>query len=138
MKRVVIILAVLAVLIGVGFGVYSHNHTNNNSSSNSANSTNSNTSQQTTTNTNAPQGTINIANMMFSPSQITVAVGGSVTWTNNDSIAHTVTDDLSNVDGPNSGNIAPGASYTFTFKKAGSYQYHCDIHHSMRGTIVVK
>jgi plastocyanin len=76
--------------------------------------------------------------MMFTPSQITVAKGGTVTWTNNDSIAHTVVDDLSNVGGPSSGDIQPGSTYSFTFNKTGSFQYHCSIHPSMRGTIVVK
>lgn len=77
-------------------------------------------------------------NMMFTPPQISVSKGAKVTWTNNDSTAHTVIDDLSNVGGPASGTIEPGSTYSFTFTKAGSYQYHCSIHPSMRGTIVVK
>jgi plastocyanin len=76
--------------------------------------------------------------MVFTPPQITVQKGGTVTWTNNDKTTHTVIDDLANVGGPNSGDIAPGASYSFTFNKTGSFQYHCRIHPSMRGTIVVK
>ena len=76
--------------------------------------------------------------MMFTPSQITVAKGGTVTWTNNDTKAHTVVDDLSNVGGPNSGSIAPGGAYSFTFNKTGSFQYHDQLHTSMRGTIVVR
>jgi plastocyanin len=76
--------------------------------------------------------------MMFTPSQISVSKGAKVTWTNNDNTAHTVIDDLSNVGGPSSGTIEPGGTYSFTFTKSGSYQYHCNIHPSMRGTIVVK
>jgi plastocyanin len=76
--------------------------------------------------------------MIFTPSQITVKKGGTVTWTNNDSTAHTVTADLENNGGPASGNIEPGQTYTFTFDKTGSFQYHCQIHPAMRGTIVVK
>jgi plastocyanin len=76
--------------------------------------------------------------MLFTPSQITVAKGGTVTWTNNDNTTHTVEDDLSNVGGPASGDIPPGGTYSFTFNKTGSFQYHCRIHPSMRGTIVVK
>ena len=56
---------------------------------------------------------------MFTPSQISVQKGATVTWTNNDSVAHTVTDDLSTVGGPASGNIAPGSTYSFTFDKTG-------------------
>jgi plastocyanin len=88
--------------------------------------------------TNPTSGNITIKDMMFTPSQITVAKGGTVTWTNDDTIAHTVVDDLSGVGGPNSGNIASGATYSFTFTKVGSFQYHCNLHPSMRGTIVVK
>jgi plastocyanin len=75
---------------------------------------------------------------MFTPSQITIQKGGTVTWTNNDTMTHTVTDDLNNVGGPASGEIQPGSTYSFTFNKTGSFQYHCTIHSSMRGTIVIK
>jgi plastocyanin len=108
--------------------------------SNTNNSQTQTTHTQTASNSNNNQssGTIDIRNMMFTPSQITVAKGGTVTWTNNDTTTHTVVDDLSNVGGPSSGDIAPGQTYSFTFNKTGSFQYHCKIHPSMRGTIVVK
>ncbi len=77
-------------------------------------------------------------NRLFTPPQITVHKGEAVVWTNNDNTDHTVTDDLSNVGGPKSSNIAPGATYSFTFNKSGSFQYHCEFHHEMRGTIVVQ
>lgn len=136
MKRVSLVIVIVVVLGLVGWGAYSLGKSKNNSTSNGAPQSSSASSSQSS---NQPTtGSINIKNMMFTPSQITVAKGGTVTWTNNDSVAHTVTDDLSNVGGPNSGEIAPGATYSFTFAKTGSFQYHCDIHHSMRGTIVVK
>jgi plastocyanin len=134
------LIAIIIVIIFIAAGALALTHksnTNNpsmNTSQSSANnnSTNSNSSNQPAT------GTIDIKNMMFTPSQITVAKGGTVTWTNNDNTTHTVVDDLSNVGGPHSGDIAPGSSYSFTFTKTGSFQYHCTIHPSMRGTIVVK
>ncbi|HET7827446.1 MAG TPA: cupredoxin domain-containing protein [Candidatus Saccharimonadales bacterium] len=123
---------IVAALIVIG-GAIALGHKSNNP--NSANNTVSNQSSQS----NAPaSGTINIVNMLFTPSQITVRQGGTVTWTNNDKTTHTVEDDLANVDGPHSGDIAPGQSYSFRFEKTGSFQYHCRIHPSMRGTIVVK
>jgi plastocyanin len=69
----------------------------------------------------------------YSPSPVAVAVGGSVTWTNNDSTAHTST-------GPNwsSGPIAPGGKYTMTFSSAGTFTYHCTIHSGMTGTVTVQ
>lgn len=105
----------------------------------SPNTPSTNNSSQSQSGSNQPtSGTINIRDMMFTPSQITVAQGGTVTWTNNDTITHAVVDDLNNVGGPHSGDIAPGGSYSFTFNKTGSFQYHDPGHTSMRGTIVVK
>jgi len=76
-----------------------------------------------------------IKGFAFSPDPIAVAVGGTVTWTNNDSTAHTVTfDDASVV---SSSNLDPGATFSATFPKAGSYTYHCKIHPSMQGTVTV-
>jgi plastocyanin len=130
-KSGLVVIIVLAILIIGGALALNHKSTNNTPQPTSS-STASNSSQPSTT------GSVDIRNMMFTPSQITVAKGGTVTWTNNDSIAHTVVDDLSNVGGPSSGDIQPGSTYSFTFNKTGSFQYHCSIHPSMRGTIVVK
>jgi plastocyanin len=72
----------------------------------------------------------------FSPKVLTITVGAIVTWKNTTSVAHTVTSD----DGAsfNSGIVPSGGTFTFTFKKAGSYAYHCDIHPYMKATVVVK
>jgi plastocyanin len=71
----------------------------------------------------------------YSPNPITVNVGGSVTWTNNDTTTHTSTGN----DGSwNSGAIAPGASFSRTFPSAGSFPYHCTIHPGMVGTVTVQ
>ena len=78
---------------------------------------------------------VSIANFAFSPASITVKVGDSVTWTNNDSTTHTVTADDNSF---SSGDLAPGATFSFTFPKAGTYAYHCSIHPSMTGTVVVQ
>lgn len=110
--------------------------------SNSGNNTTQNKSNTNSTSSNSNQtpasGSVDIKNMMFTPPQISIQKGGTVTWKNNDNIAHTVINDLNNVGGPASGNIEPGSTYSFTFNKTGSFQYHCSIHPSMRGTIVVK
>ena len=55
---------------------------------------------------------VTISNYMFSPASITVSVGSSVTWKNNDSVTHTVTSDSGLF---NSGNLNPGKSYSYTF-----------------------
>lgn len=88
-------------------------------------------------NSNAPPGQVTIKHQnLFTPSQISVQAGATVTWTNQDDRDHTVTVDYGN--GPDSGKIPPGGTYSYTFTNAGSYQYHCSIHPDMRGTIVVK
>lgn len=78
---------------------------------------------------------VSIVNMSFSPSTLTVPVGTTVTWTNNDGMTHTVTSDSSSFD---SGNIAMGSKYSRVFSVAGTYEYHCTIHPAMKGAIVVK
>ncbi len=78
---------------------------------------------------------VTIQGFAFSPATLTVSVGTKVTWTNKDGTTHTVTSDSGVF---NSGNVANGASYTYTFNTAGTFAYHCSIHSNMTGTIVVK
>jgi plastocyanin len=131
MKKLILII-VLVIIIAGGL-ILGHRR------SNPTNTSTASSNQSSGSSSSAPAtGNIKINNMMFTPSQITVAKGGTVTWTNDDTTTHTVVDDLANVGGPHSGDIAPGSTYSFTFNKAGSFQYHCTIHPSMRGTIVVK
>lgn len=85
----------------------------------------------------AAQNAVTISNFAFHPATITVKAGTTVTWTNKDSTAHTVTADTPSADAPASGDINQGASYSFTFKKAGTYAYHCTMHPYMKGTVVV-
>ena len=80
-------------------------------------------------------GATTMTTTAYAPNPISVGVGGSVTWTNNDTITHTATGN----DGSwNSGNIAPGATFTKSFPTAGSYAYHCTLHPGMVGTVVVQ
>ncbi len=78
---------------------------------------------------------VTISNFSFSPSSLTVAVGTKVTWTNKDSTTHTVTSDSGVF---TSGNLAPNATYSYTFSSAGTFSYHCAIHTYMTGTIKVQ
>jgi len=73
--------------------------------------------------------------MTFSPSTITVKLGTTVSWKNTDGYAHTVTSD----DGTNfnSGNLGAGASFSYATKAVGTFDYHCNIHSGMTGTLVV-
>ena len=82
----------------------------------------------------AGAGAVTIKDIAFNPQALQAKVGDTITWTNQDSIAHTVTLDDKSVD---SGNVAPGTTFTHAFTKAGSYPYHCEIHKQMTGTITV-
>lgn len=127
MKAFIAVVVVVVVLAG-GYLIYR-------SYSNKYSTTNTTTTQPTPTNT-PTANTVSIVNMSFSPSSLTVTAGTTVTWVNNDSVTHTVTE-TDNQTGPKSGNLAPGQSYTFTFSSAGTYQYHCSIHTSMTGSVTV-
>lgn len=73
------------------------------------------------------------------PATTDVAKGTKVTWTNKDATAHTVTSGTRpNKDGKFDGQVAAGATFSFTFTDAGVYQYYCSIHNAMTGTITVK
>ncbi len=78
---------------------------------------------------------VQIANSTFSPATLTVKVGDTVTWTNQDSMGHSATADDNSFD---TGVLDQGKSGTVTFSKAGTYTYHCKIHSSMHGTITVQ
>jgi len=80
-------------------------------------------------------GQVAMKSFAFDPASVTVKVGESVTWTNNDSATHTVVADNGEF---KSSDIAKGATFTFKFDKAGTYAYHCGIHPSMTGTVMVK
>jgi len=82
--------------------------------------------------------TIAIRNFAFSPATLTVKAGTTVTWMNDDGTTHTIVSDAGTPDSFGSPPLANGASYPFTFAKAGTYTYHCSIHPSMKGTIVVE
>ena len=75
-----------------------------------------------------------IQNFAFNPASVTASVGSTVTWTNQDTTAHTVTADDGSFD---SKNITNGQTFSQTFSKAGTFTYHCSIHSQMKATVVV-
>jgi plastocyanin len=76
----------------------------------------------------------NPSSYAYSPSTISISVGDRITWDNTSSATegHTVTGD-----GLDSGTIKKGQSYSFTFNKAGTFNYVCEFHPSMKGTVNV-
>jgi plastocyanin len=78
----------------------------------------------------------------FAPDPVTVVVGvnSTLTWTNDDTSAHTVTSVTvpAGVATFNSGIISAGGTYTLTLTTPGTYDYYCSLHPWMKGTIIVK
>jgi len=75
-----------------------------------------------------------IRGFAFQPQTITVPVGTTVRWTNQDSVAHTSTSKNGVWD---SGSLRQGQSFSFTFTKPGTFPYFCTIHPSMTATVIV-
>ncbi len=75
-----------------------------------------------------------IDNFAFAPATITVRAGSTVTWTNRDEEPHTVVANDGTFHSPGMGSQA---TFSFTFPKAGTFEYVCSIHPFMRATVVV-
>ncbi len=84
--------------------------------------------------------TVTISNFAFQPDNASVAVNDIVKWTNNDAVTHTVTSGVAaSPDGKfDSGNVGPGTSVCIQFLSAGRYQYFCNIHTFMTGTVTAQ
>jgi len=74
-------------------------------------------------------------NFAFIQPRLVIDAGTTVTWTNTDALAHTVTADNKSF---NSGLVDPGKTYRHTFSKPGTYTYACMPHPFMHGVVVVK
>ena len=83
----------------------------------------------------AADAEVKISNFTFSPPQVTVKAGTTVTWTNDDDIPHTVT---SSTLAFKSAALDTDDKFSFTFTTPGTYKYFCSLHPHMTGTIVVE
>lgn len=93
-----------------------------------------------------------LENIKFEPAEITVSVGEAVTWSNEDTVLHTVTSGVgqeqgapgvsenteANPDGLFDHEMPEGETFSFTFEEAGTVEYFCAIHPGMTGTVVVE
>jgi len=80
---------------------------------------------------------VEVENMAFTPANITVTKGTKVTWTNKDNVIHTVTSKPGAPEAFDSGNLTEGGTFSFTFNKVGTYNYFCQPHPQMTGTVTV-
>jgi plastocyanin len=79
---------------------------------------------------------IYIKNFAFSPSSMTIKKGSTVIWTNSDSAPHTVTSDSGTE--LSSDQLSNGQTYSHVFNSAGTFNYHCGIHASMKAEVIVQ
>lgn len=78
---------------------------------------------------------VSIEDFVYKPAELTVKSGTTVTFTNKDGFAHTVTAKDKSYD---SGNLDEGQSFEHTYDEPGTYEYFCAIHNSMTGSVVVE
>ena len=85
----------------------------------------------------AASHTVVIQGYAYSPANLTISAGDTVTWTNKDSVAH----DVSVMSGPqtfHSPMLAQGQSWSHTFSSSGSYSYMCSVHPDMVAKVTVR
>lgn len=139
-NKVIFTVVAVVVVIAIGAGVaLVANSSKNNTSGNMANM-NGKTAKSTASTDTAKAveaSTVTVQNYAFDAPIIKVKVGTTVTWTNKDGVKHSIAPDSPSADfadGPLFGN---GQTYSYTFKKAGTYSYHCAPHPYMKGAVVV-
>jgi plastocyanin len=82
--------------------------------------------------TTSDKNTVNIQSSQFSPVEITIKQGESVTWVNKDTVGHTIVGITFHSDLLNT-----GESFKQIFNVAGTFEYHCSVHPSMIGKVIV-
>jgi plastocyanin len=79
--------------------------------------------------------TVRIDNFVFGPEALTVPVGTTVTWVNQDDIPHTVVAEDKSF---KSKVLDTDERFSFTFTKPGEFGYFCSLHPHMVGKVIVK
>lgn len=87
-----------------------------------------------------PAGTaeVTIERSRYDPEEVRVAPGTTVTFTNLDAAAHTVTADEDSALAFDSGDMGQGDEFAESFDEPGTYEYFCTVHPTMRASIVVE
>lgn len=148
MKKIIILIAIIAV-IGLGYYFFSSRENSLSgqapvaapasapaASEKSAPAAGNQGAANTPPPAAAASGTIvGIKNSSFNPPVLLVAAGTTITWVNNDTLAHTVAADNNLFSSPS---LAPGESFSFVFANPGTVTYHCNIHPEMKGGVAVK
>jgi len=138
-KYIIFLIVVLLIIIG-GFYFFGNQNPGPSLPANTQSSTDNNVvpitkipkSPTPTPVINTVVHNVSISNFAFVPATITVKKGETIVWTNKDTVPHTVTggDLLSNP-------LGQSETYSFAYDKTGTFAYHCSIHPSMKGTVIV-
>ena len=87
----------------------------------------------------AKTAAVTIKGFAFGPASVTIAKGGTVTFTNNDGTTHTISSGVAPTkDGKFDKELSGGSETTITFDAPGTYTYFCNIHQTMKGTVTVQ
>jgi amicyanin len=148
MKKSTMTLIIVAILVVGAVGVFaltgsdkdndkaSESTTPTTSSESSSSDDQSQTPASSSDNQATPDQ-VEIEDFAFTPATITIKKGTKVTWTNKDSVGHTVTPDEESSAFQGSSMLNQDDSYSFTFNMVGTYTYHCQPHPQMTGKVVV-
>ncbi len=146
MKNTLVTLLIVVVLAVGGFGAYTlYKKANQKADDASTTSTSQQALAEHADDGNGSSAnavatsSVEIKDFAYSPSNITVKKGTTVTWTNKDSVAHTVTSDDNdkNTDKLDSKLLQKGESFKATFNTTGTYRYHCAPHPNMTASVTV-
>jgi plastocyanin len=137
MRNIIVIIALL-ILVAIGVVAFQKSNKNSNTTNTTSTSTSSPSpvAQPSPAESTQTSNSVTISNFAFSPANLTVKKGTTVTWTNQDSTAHTVTE-TDGQKGPDSSSLGNGKTYSFTFDTVGTFKYKCSIHPEMLGTVTV-
>jgi plastocyanin len=86
----------------------------------------------------AAMNTIAIKDYTFSPANLTIKPGTTVTWLNQEEAVHQIVSDAKTPISFASDSLSNGESFSFTFTMAGIFTYHCVYHPTMKGAIIVE
>jgi plastocyanin len=134
-KNIAAFIVFFVLVFAAGIYYYSRNYQSASNATQTPAQTPAQTQNQTPAQEN-PQATvsnISIQNFAFNPATLTVKPGTTVIWTNNDTAPHQIKSEAFN-----SASMSKGQTFSFTFPDAGTYDYFCSIHPSMKGRIIVQ
>ena len=134
-KTLLIILATLFIVVG-GIIVFIKMSRNDTNTMNRTNDNSSKSDINASSEILVGSVSISIRNFAYSREKTTIKKGSTITWANEDSMAHTVTS-TSSSDSFDSGTLEKGQTFSKTFNSVGTFDYFCSFHSSMKAEVVV-